>query len=117
MQNKYFSPLTYVTKPKSKNKPLIHSEGSFPTSYSELSIYDRCPYDYKFRHVLGFNAGVPSPYGYGTNIHNILNLIHTNYIKKRKIPDDKDLQQIFDRMFYLRFAPGEQNENMKKGWI
>jgi len=113
MTNKYFSPLTLVSKPKSKHKPLILSEGTFPTSYSELSIYERCPYDYQLRHVLGFSAGVPAPFGYGTNIHNILNLIHNNYIKKQKIPDDKELADIFDRMFYLRFAPGAQNENMK----
>ena len=114
MRNGYFSSLRYVSKPKSKYKPLIHSEGSFPTSYSELSIYERCPYDYQFRHVLGFSAGVPAAFGYGTNIHNILNLIHNNYIKKQTVPDDKKLGGIFDSMFYLRFAPGTQNENMKK---
>jgi len=114
MQNRYFSPLTYVNKPKSDKKHKISTEGTFPTSYSELSIYERCPYDYQLRHVLGFNAGVPAPFGYGTNIHNILNLIHSNYIQKQKIPDDKELGRIFDRMFYLRFAPGIQNENMKK---
>lgn len=114
MRNEYFSPLTNVSKPRSKNKPLVNQEGAFPTSYSQLSIYERCPYDYQLRHVLGFNAGVPAAFGYGTNIHNILNLIHADYIQKRKIPDDEEIGKMFDRMFYLRFAPGAQNENMKK---
>lgn len=114
MKNERFSPLTHVKKPKSKKKSLVQSEGTFPTSYSELSIYDRCPYDYKLRHVMGFNAGVPAAFGYGTNIHNILNLIHSNYIQNQKVPTNKEIDKTFDDMFYLRFAPGTQNETMKK---
>jgi len=114
MRNERMSSLTYVDKPKSKLKSIVQSEGTFPTSYSELSIYDRCPYDYKLRHVMGFNAGVPAAFGYGTNLHNILNLIHSNYIQHQKIPTDKEIEETFDEMFYMRFAPGMQNENMKK---
>ena len=114
MRNKRFSPLTYVKKPKSKKKSAIQSEGTLPTSYSELSIYDRCPYDYKLRHIMGFNAGVPAAFGYGTNLHNILNLIHSNYIQNKQVPTNKEIENTFDEMFYLRFAPGTQNENMKK---
>ena len=112
--NRKVSSLRYVQKPKSANEPLIQSEGTFPTSYSELSIFERCPYDYKLRHVLGFNAGVPAAFGYGTNIHNILNLIHSDFIQNGKIPTDDQIEKTFDNMFYLRFAPGSQNENMKK---
>jgi len=117
MRNGYFSPLIHISKPKSKNKSIMHQEGTFPTSYSELGIYERCPYDYKLRHILGFNAGVPAAFGYGTNIHNVLNLIHSDYIQKKKIPDDLEIEQMFDSMFYLRFAPGAQNENMKKAGL
>ena len=108
------SGIMHVERPKSRNRPMIQAEGTFPTSYSELSMYDRCPYDYQFRHVFGFSAGVPAAFGYGTNIHNILNLIHSDFIHNKKIPTDVEIDGIFDRMFYLRFAPGSQNENMKK---
>jgi len=113
MRNKRFSPLRYVDKPKSKKKSIIQSEGTFPTSYSELSIYERCPFDYKLRHVMGFVVGIPAAFGYGLNIHNILNLIHSNYIQHKKIPTNNEIEQTFDDMFYLRFAPGKQNEIMK----
>ena len=63
---------------------------------------------------MGFNAGVPAAFGYGTNLHNILNVIHSNYIQNKKIPTDKEIEKTFDDMFYMRFAPGMQNENMKK---
>ena len=114
LSNDRVSHLRHVEKSKSKHRPMIQAEGVFPTSYSELSTYDQCPHDYKFRHVLGFNAGVPSAFGYGTNIHNIMNLIHSDFIRHRSAPTDHQIDDIFDRMFYLRFAPGRQNETMKK---
>ena len=88
--------------------------GTFPTSYSSLSIYGRCPYDYKVRHVFGFNAGVPSAFGYGTNIHNILNRIHSEYVQKGSAPTDAEIGGMFDDMFHLRFAPGGMGDEMKK---
>lgn len=114
MRTGLFSNCEILHKEKTARKEKAHSEGTFPTSYSELSIYDRCPYDYKLRHVLGFNAGVPAAFGYGTNIHNILNYIHSNYITQQKVPDDENIDRTFEKMFYMRFAPGEQNENMKR---
>lgn len=113
MRNEFFSALRNVAKPKSKNLPLVNAEGTFPTSYSNLGIYERCPYDYKLRHILGFNAGVPAAFGYGSNIHNILNLIHSNYIQQKKVPNESDIENAFDSMFYMRFAPGPQNDKMK----
>ena len=113
MRNERILPPTNISKPKSKKAPSIQTGGTFPTSYSELSIYDRCPYDYKLRHILEFSPGVPAAFGYGTNIHNILNIIHSDFIQKKSIPTDEDIERTFDDMFYLRFAPGSQNEKMK----
>jgi len=62
---------------------------------------------------MGFNAGVPSAFGYGTNIHNILNKIHSDYISRKIIPSEHDVDEMFERMFYLRFAPGPQNETYR----
>jgi DNA helicase II / ATP-dependent DNA helicase PcrA len=87
--------------------------GIFPTSYTKMAIYERCPHDYRLRNVMGFNAGVPSAFGYGTNIHNILNKIHSDYISKKTIPSEHDVDELFERMFYLRFAPGPQNDTYR----
>ena len=114
MKNGRFSAMSQVKKTKTRLKPRILSEGTFPVTYSQLSVYDRCPYDYKLRHMFGFNPGVPSAYGYGTNIHNILNLVHSNYIRNKRIPTEEDLGGMFDSMFHLRFASSRQNETMKK---
>ena len=89
--------------------------GSFGTSYSDLNTYNRCPTDYLFRNVYGYNAGVPPGFGYGTNIHNILNLIHRNYIRNGKIPSEEEIDRIFEELFKLRYAPGDMKKGMEKG--
>ena len=88
--------------------------GAVHSSFSELSLYDRCPHDYMLRHVIGFNAGVSPAFGYGTNIHNILNKIHSDYIRNGHIPTKDEISEIFKEMFYMRFAPGNRSAAMRK---
>ena len=104
-----------LNKPKSGYPPRLHHSSIFPTSFSELTTFDRCAYDYRLRHVFGYNAGVPAAFGYGTNIHNILNVIHKGFIKNKKIPDEEEINAIFDNMFHLRYAPGSIEKGMEKG--
>ena len=114
MKNEWFSSTEILKKPKLPNERNISIKGLFPTSYSKLSIYDRCPYDYRLRYVMGFNAGTNMALGYGINIHNILNVIHSNYIQHKTVPTEEQIDGIFEKMFHLRFAPGTQNEKLKK---
>jgi DNA helicase-2/ATP-dependent DNA helicase PcrA len=86
-------------------------EHSFATTFSELSAYGRCGHDYKLRHIYGYNAGVPSAFGYGTQIHNILNVIHTQY--KDKPLSDKQVEALVEKLFYLRYAPGAMSDNAR----
>lgn len=80
----------------------------FPTSYSELRYYDWCPYDYQLRYIYGFNPIIDMALGYGRSIHNILNMIHTNYRDKAPTPDE--IADIVDDNFYLRYAPPTRHE-------
>ena len=84
----------------------------FATTFSDLVSYGRCGYDYKLRHIYGYNAGVPVAFGYGTQIHNILNIIHTHY-RDRPVTDS-EVRELVDRHFYLRYAPGNITANMRK---
>jgi len=115
IDKKDFSDPIALKKPKSNLNPKLRAGGIYPTSYSQLGAYDRCPQDFKLRHVIQYNAGVPPTFGYGTNIHNALNIIHSNYIRKGKIPSDKETENIIDRIFKLRYATDAMAFNMKKG--
>ena len=84
----------------------------FSTTFSELSAYGRCGYDYKLRHVFGYNAGVPVAFGYGTQIHNILNIIHRNY--RDRLLSNEEIEKLIKKHFYLRYTPGNINDAMQK---
>jgi len=64
--------------------------------------------------MYGYNAGVPAGFGYGSNIHNMLNVIFNNYLEKKHVPTEKEVTAMFDRMFKLRYAPGKMADNMRK---
>jgi DNA helicase II / ATP-dependent DNA helicase PcrA len=84
----------------------------FATTFSDLSAYGRCGYDYKMRYVFGYNAGVPVAFGYGTQLHNILNIIHKEYKDGTLTPAQID--ELLARHFYLRYAPGSITEPMRR---
>jgi len=84
---------------------------SFSTTFTKLSAYGRCGYDYKLRHLYGYNAGVPAFFGYGTQIHNILNLIHTEY--RDSDLEDKKIAELVDKNFHLRYAPGDMDKTAR----
>ena len=111
---RYFSKRLHPERKKSGLVPMPLSDVEYSTSFSELNSYDRCPKDFEMRHMFGFNAGVPPGFGFGTNLHNMLNMIFNNYIEKRMIPSETEIKKMFDRTFKLRYAPGEMSENLRK---
>lgn len=113
MPQEYLTGMMTLKKPRSGLPPRAQVASEFETSYSELTSYMRCPEDFLLRNVYGFNAGVPPAFGYGTNVHNILNMIHREFIRKGTIPNEKEIGETVSRMFRLRYATGEIEKNMK----
>ena len=111
---KYFSDNPYSERIASRYGSRMRNIGIYPTSFSHLSCYGRCPHDFRLRHVYQYNAGVPVTFGYGTNVHNMLNIIHTLYIRKKTIPTEKEIEIILDRIFKLRYATDKIARGMKK---
>jgi DNA helicase-2/ATP-dependent DNA helicase PcrA len=115
LDKKFISSDLKLERNSSGHPPRIIKDGIFPTSFSQITTFDRCPHDYQLRHVYGFNAGVPAGFGYGTNIHNILNIIHNKYIRKKKVMSDDEIDKLIDDVFFLRYATDAIAENMKIG--
>ena len=112
MPSQYISTGMPLEKPRSGFQQRIRVTGEYETSYSDIISYIRCPQDFRLRNVYGFNAGVPPGFGYGTCIHNTLNMIHRNYLRKDTVPDEAEIEQITSRLFNLRYATGNMKENM-----
>jgi DNA helicase-2/ATP-dependent DNA helicase PcrA len=101
-----------------KLKPEPSAENiQFPTSYSELSDYIRCGYDYKLRYIYNFNPELVQALGYGKHVHNIINMLHKKAQKTGKIPSLEEVEDITDKHFYLRYAAKEQMETLKKSAV
>jgi len=74
-----------------------------PTTYSELSYFWRCPYEYQLRTLMGFAPGVKESYGYGQQIHNILAELHKNSRDGKPISEEY-IVGLVDKLFHLRYT-------------
>jgi len=103
-----------LTKRKNCSIERIDSDLRFPTNYSELSYYLSCSYDYRMRFIYGFNPELVQALGYGKQVHNLINLMHREYERNRKIPTEKRVSELIEEHFYLRYAATKQVEILKK---
>ena len=91
-----------VLLPKGEPTPPANAE-LLPTTYTELSYYWRCPFEYQLRALMGFEPGVQESYGYGQQIHNVLAEFHKsardgNYLSSEQVSD------LVEQRFHLRYT-------------
>lgn len=103
-----------LSRPRSGHPDRLLSSSLFPTSFSDVNCFQRCGYDYLLRNVYGYQAGVPPAFGYGTRLHNILNIIYNDYITSKRVPENGDIDNLFDRHFFLRYATDAIIDNLKR---
>lgn len=82
-----------------------------PTSFSDLKHYINCPVNYLLQQMMGFSPPLSIAYGYGLQVHNILNQIHKKWTDAP--PSESDIEEIVNSNFFLRFTRGTPFENMK----
>lgn len=104
-------PIDDPTKRERLDLSKVESLKVFPTSYSELRYYDRCPFDYKLRFIFGFNPKIVMALGYGRAVHNILDIIHDRF--RERPPTREEVMEIVDSNFFLRYAPRDFMERFK----
>lgn len=83
----------------------------FKTSHSTIRYYEECPFSYLLRFKYGYNPGVPIVFGFGTQIHKIINILHKEYVGDP--PTEEDIEGIVDKNFYLRYAHKDLGERIK----
>ncbi len=94
------------TKPVSKTILEI-----IPTSFTDLQYFLKCPYDYLLRKLMGFSPKIDPSFGYGLQIHNLLNHIHS--ASQNSEPDESEIDQLTENEFFLRYTRGQMFDNMK----
>lgn len=83
----------------------------YPTTFSDLQYYLKCPYDYLLRKLMGFSPTINPDFGYGLQIHNLLNRIHSE--GQDLEPDEKAIDELTEKEFFLRYTRGVMFDNMK----
>lgn len=74
-----------------------------PTSFSDLTYWRRCQFEYELRSLMGFGPGVGEQYGYGQQLHNILAEIHEKARKGEKL-DEEVVDGLVEKRFHLRYT-------------
>lgn len=106
------------TPRETRDIPTPEQDYVFPTSFSDLRYYQKCPYDYKLRKIYGFAPPIDQAFGYGFAVHDVLREIHERH--------EDELQQIImspgeirqrvqdEDRFHLRYAAGHIEEDLRR---
>lgn len=84
-------------------------------SFSDLAHYESCPFRYRLSSSLGFQPQLVRELGYGRAIHHILRHIAELAKEKKRLPTLAEVQEIFDKHFYLPFANRPAFQQMLDG--
>jgi DNA helicase-2/ATP-dependent DNA helicase PcrA len=84
-----------------------------PTTFSDLTYFWRCHFEYQLRSLMGFSPGVGEQYGYGRQLHNILAEIHTR-ARGGDIVTPAEVDELVDQRFHLRYTQKGPLEALKK---
>ena len=82
-----------------------------PTSFTDLQYFLKCPYDYLLRKLMGFSPTIDLSFGYGLQIHNLLNRLHTE--NNEAAPSEQEADDLTESEFFLRYTRGQIFDNMK----
>jgi len=83
-----------------------------PTSFSDLQYYLKCPYDYLLRIVMGFSSTIDLSFGYGLQVHNLMNRLHSRGTTEP--PSKDEIEKLTDNEFFLRYTRKQIFENLKE---
>jgi DNA helicase-2/ATP-dependent DNA helicase PcrA len=84
----------------------------FPTSFTDLQYFLKCPYDYLLRNLMGFSPTIDLSFGYGLQIHNLLNRLHI--ANNEVAPSEQQSDDLTESEFFLRYTRGVILDNMKR---
>lgn len=78
-------------------------DGDYPTNFSEVRYYLKCPKSYQFRERFGMNPAVPEMFGYGQTVHTAIQKLHEKF--PDVAPSAAEAQQIASDTFHLKHVP------------
>lgn len=108
----YFKEVEHEIVRHDGTDPTVRESGSprppddailLPTTFSDLTYWWRCPFEYQLRSLMHFSPGVGEQYGYGQQLHNILAEIH-DLARSGTISSPDEVKRLVDQRFHLRYT-------------
>ena len=87
-----------------------------PTTYSDLATYWRCRYEYQLRALMKFSPGVREQFGYGQQVHNLLNELHEGAVRGDGVELSAVRPLVMER-FHLRYTTGAPLNAMREAVV
>jgi len=84
-----------------------------PTTFSDLTYWRRCQFEYELRSLMGFGPGVGEQYGYGRQLHNILAEIHESARSGSPL-NAIEVEDLVEKRFHLRYTQKGPLEALKR---
>jgi DNA helicase-2/ATP-dependent DNA helicase PcrA len=86
-------------------------------TFSELAQYRECGMQYRLRTLIGFQPPLVPELGYGKAVHHVLREVAQFVGRRKRAPNEKELDRLFDDGFYLpaanRFAYREMRRQAR----
>ncbi|WP_232688004.1 ATP-dependent helicase [Halobacterium zhouii] len=90
----------------------------YPTSFTDLRYFKKCPFDYKLRNIYNFAPTIDSAFGYGFAVHDVLREVHQRFEDNQQalLPSPGEVERMVENpeRFYLRYASGEVEDNLRE---
>jgi DNA helicase II / ATP-dependent DNA helicase PcrA len=95
-------------------EPSAETDDILEITFSELASFANCGLQYRFRTLLGFQPPLVPELGYGKAVHHVLGQVADFVRRRKRMPQERDLDRLFDDSFYLPAANKPGHQEMKR---
>ena len=88
-------------------------ETDYPTNFTEIRYYLRCPKSYQFRERFGLNPVIPEMFGFGKTVHTSIQRLHA--LHPNSPPESDHIERIVSDTFHLKHVPQSNDPTNKPG--
>ncbi len=100
--------------PPALPEPSVASQDVLEITFSELAQYRDCAMQYRLRTLIGFQPPLVPELGYGKAVHHVLREVAQFVGRRRRAPNEKELDRLFDDGFYLPAANRFAHREMRR---
>lgn len=95
------------------SEPVEEDDDVLEITFSEMAAFLDCGKAYRLRSLVGFQPPLVSDLGYGKAVHHVLRQVAEFARARQRLPNERDLDRLFDDGFYLPASTRRGHEILK----